>query len=245
MTCVICNGKNHKEIFGTQNFRLFRCENCRVVKTVGNFDDKQYDNKKELQLQKMQKEKFEKYAKDFAKSLPIKSGSLLDVGCGLGWFVKLANQIGFKAEGIDKGKGYIGVKKSWPLLYRGKPKKFSIITANHVIEHIDNPVKFLKQIKNHLKKDGWVQFSCPNFDSLMCWVFQEKWYGLVPHQHRFQYSPTSLKYLFKKNSFKIEKIIVNNLDYQVKGWKGIIFQCLLRIADITNTGDQVTIQARL
>lgn len=254
MTCIVCAGKNHKMLLEKENFFLWRCEGCGVVKTVGKFIDEQYDSVSEMETQfQEQKEKFEDYARRIAKLLPISKGRLLDIGCGLGWFVKLALQLGFQAEGIDSGKACISVGRSrlkintkLSTLSKFHPKyKFDIIVANHVIEHSDNPREFLRQIKNNLKKDGWVLISCPNFDSLMLWLFQERWYGLVPKQHRYQFSPKSLRFLLEKEGFKIERIVVNNLDYDPGGFKGIIFKLLLVIASVLNVGDQAVVLAKI
>lgn len=236
-----------------KEFSLLRCNNCGIVKTIAKFDDSQYESEQELEMQfKLQKNSFEQYARNVSWYFPIKSGRLLDVGCGLGWLVVLAKKMGFDAQGIDSGKACISVGKKYLKanaklveLCKYRPKeKFDLIVANHVLEHSNNPISFLEDVKRVLKRGGWVLIICPNFDSLMRWLFQERWYGLVPKQHRYQYSPKSLKYLLEKNGFKIHKMVVNNLDYQVKGWKGFVFNYLLKIATITNTGDQVIVLAK-
>ncbi len=252
MTCIIC-GENQKKLLEKENFSLWRCENCGVVKTVGKFDDTQYQSKKEIETQfRTQRIQFQDYAQRIFRLLPIQTGRFLDVGCGLGFLVKLANENGFLAYGIDSGKACIevGQKKlkvntHLSNLSSFRPKyKFDMVVANHVIEHSDDPGEFLQQVKRNLKPGGWVLISCPNFDSLMLWVFQERWYGLVPKQHRFQFSPKSLRFLFEKEGFKVEKVVVNDLDYQVPGLKGIIFSVLLEVAKHLNCGDQVIVLAK-
>lgn len=44
--------------------------------------------------------------------------------------------------------------------------KFNAILANHVLEHIDDPVSFLKHSKTWLKNDGIAFFTVPNASSL-------------------------------------------------------------------------------
>lgn len=261
MTCIICGGSNQKKLLEKKDFSLWRCENCGVVKTclpagmaVGKFDDTQYQSKKEIETQfRTQRIQFQDYAQRIFRLLPIQKGRLLDVGCGLGFLVKLANENGFLAYGIDSGKACIivgreklKVNTQFSNLSTFHPKnKFDMIVANHVIEHSNNPREFLRQVKRVLKPGGQVLISCPNFDSLMLWVFQERWYGLVPKQHRFQFSPKSLRFLLEKEGFKVEKVVVNDLDYQVSGWKGIIFSVLLEIAKLLNFGDQVIVLAKI
>lgn len=42
-------------------------------------------------------------------------------------------------------------------------KKFDVITMIHVIEHLKNPVNFLKKITNNLKKNGYIIIETPDF----------------------------------------------------------------------------------
>ena len=253
MLCKICNKDEYKCILMGYGYGLWKCGGCVVVMTVGKFDDSQYQSEKELEKQYIfQKELFEDCAKDIVKHFPITSGKLLDIGCGLGWLVNQAQKMGFNAIGIDSGKACIDVGKKYlhanikycSLENFKSQEKFDLITLNHVLEHIEHPNIFLSKTKSFLKENGYIIVACPNINSLMFKIFRQKWYGLVPNQHRFQYSPKSLKFLLEKTGFKIEKVIINNLDYQVKSFKGLIFNLILKIADITKTGDQVIIIAK-
>lgn len=253
MTCRVCIKDKYKCVLIGEGYGLWRCRSCGVVSTIGKFDDSQYQSKKELERQYiLQKELFEDCAKDIAKHFPITSGKLLDIGCGLGWLVIQAQKMGFDALGIDNGKACIDIGKKYlhanikfaSLENFKSREKFDIITLNHVLEHIEKPKTFLTKTKSFLNENGYLIIACPNIDSLMFKIFRQKWYGLVPNQHRFQYSPKSLKFLMGRTGFKTEKVVINNLDYRVLGFKGLIFNLILKIADITKTGDQTIIIAR-
>ena len=45
-------------------------------------------------------------------------------------------------------------------------KKFDIITAFDVIEHVLDPLNFLRKLKKKLKKNGIIFVYTPNIDSL-------------------------------------------------------------------------------
>lgn len=208
-------------------------------------------NEAEKQV-KTQETEFRWAAKNLLNLLPVTSGNLLDVGCGIGWVVDEANGRGFKALGIDSDFSYIHAGKKYlkcelivSSLEKFKTdKKFDVIVLKHILEHIVDPKGFLQKVRRLLKPNGVVVVSCPNMHSLMGRLFLEKWYGLVPMQHRWQYTQNNLPKVLEKNGFKVERVLLSNMWYKVPGWKGIIFAILLFIADITNSGDLVTVVAR-
>lgn len=70
--------------------------------------DEIYNSLEEAERQfSTQKIKFQKFARDLLDFLPLSSGKLLDVGCGLGWVVAEANKRGFAAIGIDQAKPFV------------------------------------------------------------------------------------------------------------------------------------------
>lgn len=207
-----------------------------------------YDDPKEAGKQLQHPENFKRYARDILQLLPIRQGRLLDVGCGLGWLVKEAASVGFTASGVDPsqtlvslGKKELGVNLTvtFPI-----NQKFDVVVAKHVLEHITEADQFLGKISHVLKPGGYFLTACPNNYSLMHWIFRDRWYGLCPSQHVWQFTPKSLSALLVRNGFKIDKVIVNSLDYQPGGVKQIVFWFLINLANLFRVGDQVVIICR-
>jgi 2-polyprenyl-3-methyl-5-hydroxy-6-metoxy-1,4-benzoquinol methylase len=85
-------------------------------------------------------------------------------------------------------------------------KKFDILFASQVVEHIDEPNIFFKKCNEVLKKDGILHIDVPNDRSLISClrkIFKNnKYYGAIrPPYHMRAYSSNSLKKLFLKNNF--------------------------------------------
>ncbi len=207
-----------------------------------------YDDPKEAKKQLQNPENFERYARELLKLLPVGKGLLLDVGCGLGWLVKEANSLGFRASGVDPSKTLVNLgKKELDVDLKitfPKNQKFDVVVAKHVLEHIFKIDKILRQIFYVLKPGGYFLVACPNNASLLHWLFGNRWYGLRPAQHVWQFTPKTLTALLKRNGFKIEKVIVNSLDYQPGGTKQIIFGFLTNLANLFQIGDQVVVICR-
>lgn len=181
----------------------------------------------------------------------VRRAKLLDVGCGLGWVVAEANQRGFNAIGIDPAGGYVEIGKKLlkvdlrrASLEKFEAKqKFDVVILKHILEHIEKPDLFLAKIHRLLKPSGLVVVACPNIKSLMFWLYRDRWYGLSPFQHVWQFTPETLSNLLSRNKFQVTKIKVGSLAYNTPGWKAIVFKTLVLIANLTGYGDQVFVLA--
>jgi 2-polyprenyl-3-methyl-5-hydroxy-6-metoxy-1,4-benzoquinol methylase len=112
------------------------------------------------------------------RHLPIPTGQrLLDVGCGAGWFLRIAKRLGAEVKGIEPSAVgaararlagldvYQGTLEDY-LQGEGRNDRFDVITANHVIEHAPNPVATLHSMRVLLAPGGKVWVAVPN---PTCW----------------------------------------------------------------------------
>ena len=87
-----------------------------------------------------------------------------------------------------------------------KGKKFDIITLNKVVEHVKDPVKFLKIVNRLLKLNAQIYIEVPDGPSAAAsknGKFSEEFF--VDHINIF--SKNSLKRLLSLSNFKIKKLI--------------------------------------
>ena len=108
------------------------------------------------------------------KKYSNKKKIILDYGCGVGINLDVLSKFG-KVFYYDKSRLAINyVKKNYSKkkffkninkLYKYK-KKFDLIVATDVIEHIKNDKKEIIKISNLLKKDGYILITVPAFQSL-------------------------------------------------------------------------------
>ncbi len=175
----------------------------------------------------------------FFKHFPLKSGRLLDVGCGDGVFLKEAQKTGFEVWGIDFDSKSIKVcQEKWGLknIFAMHPHefaefcekeglKFDVITFFEVFEHQDDPAGFLEIIKSMLKPGGYIAGSVPNRDSWMIKPVRKIYpkRDRPPH-HFLRFSKIALIYTFQ--SIGLKEVFVTSTPVKISDLTPI-FQTLL------------------
>lgn len=153
------------------------------------------------------------------------SGTLLDVGCGRGGFLKSALDHGFAVEGIDISERAIErvnnefqLNASVGTLERvvSSGKRFEIITLWHVLEHFANPFTSLEQIRLLLRDGGICALEVPNLHSLKFLTANNKWEGgNHPRYHRTFFTETTLRRALLKAGFS--RVMRVKRSYHVPG----------------------------
>ena len=97
---------------------------------------------------------------------------LLDVGCGTGHFIRaVADSSGWEAHGVEISPEAASYAKNelsldvrcGELMDAGYPDQFfDFIRVNNVIEHVRNPLWFIRECRRILRKGGRLYLSVPN-----------------------------------------------------------------------------------
>lgn len=164
----------------------------------------------------------------------LKKGKLLDVGCGLGWFVsmfktdKKIRAVGFEPseKSVERGTHELGITiHTGPFKEAFPENEFDVVTLWHVLEHIPNLDEMLKEIRRILKREGKLFLSVPNFESWQARWTGKNWVYLDIPRHIWQFSPQALQELLQKNGFVLQKTFRHSWEYGPYGW----FQSLLNL----------------
>ena len=83
---------------------------------------------------------------------------------------------------------------------------FDVVLCHHVIEHVDDPVGFIKGVNSIMKPNGVLVIGTPNFDSAMARRYGHRYRMLSDPTHISLFSDMSLRDLLIDNMFDIEKI---------------------------------------
>lgn len=137
------------------------------------------------------------------------SRELLDVGCGNGAFLKIANTLGYRAVGLEADEEAVAVAAAHGLsVEHGSvpdaplPKgSYNQITVSHVIEHLHSPKTAMSSLLSALRPGGRIWLQTPNVEAQGLAEFGRNWRGLEPPRHLWLFSPASLERLLLECGF--------------------------------------------
>jgi len=139
-------------------------------------------------------------------------GRLLDVGAGVGLFVRKAQAEGYDAQGLEISahaveKGIASLKvplACGDFLTTDIPAShFDIVTFWHVFEHLADPQAILEKVHRILQSSGMIVIAVPNFGSIQSTLFRSRWYHLDVPRHLFHYTPKTLGALLERSGFRV------------------------------------------
>ena len=151
----------------------------------------------------------------------LPQGRLLDVGCGTGAWLLTMRELGWQVEGLDFDENAVQMATlrgltvhTGSLEAQSFPDEcFDVVTLNHVIEHLPDPVATLAECRRILKKNGQLILSTPNSASLGHRIFKEHWRGLEPPRHLYLFGPASMNALLTLAGFTKFSIQTRNSGY--------------------------------
>ena len=143
------------------------------------------------------------------RRLPKAGGRLLDVGCGNGNFLRLAQAIGWQAEGVEPDPSAVAAARASGLdvrqggieLLEGISAAYDQLTLSHVIEHVHDPLALLNACCRLLKPGGMLYLETPNIDANGHSRFGAAWRGLEVPRHLLLFSHRALHGMLARAGF--------------------------------------------
>ena len=141
-----------------------------------------------------------------------RTGSLLDVGCGSGAFLKRMQQAGWQVMGTEpdpnaaarlRDRLQVSVFSSVEEV-RLRADRFDLITLSHVIEHVPDPIATLRELVGLLAPGGQLMLTTPNARSLGSKLFGSSWRGLEPPRHFNIFSPKSMVETVESSGLRVD-----------------------------------------
>lgn len=167
----------------------------------------------------------------------IPQGRLLDVGTGYGFFLALMHARGWEVMGLEaSSRGARYGKKRWGLQILARPwekvsfpeEEFDVVTAFYVIEHLPDPLAFLREVHRILRPGGMIVLRYPHTTPIKTILSLMRVKNRLYHLpfHLSDFSPQSMRRALAKAGFAQIKTVVGGFTcppYPAGQWAGIIF----------------------
>jgi 2-polyprenyl-3-methyl-5-hydroxy-6-metoxy-1,4-benzoquinol methylase len=139
-----------------------------------------------------------------------KTGNLLDIGSGTGYFAAYMKSKGWSASGIEisqSAREYsiskFGINVLDPAGISGiHDESVDCVTLWHVLEHLYNPDYWMTEIKRILKNSGQCLIALPNINSTDSAWFGPEWAALDVPRHLWHFSPETFKKYIHNHGFE-------------------------------------------
>lgn len=237
--CSLCGSENSFVKYTIENSEIRRCPDCTLMwldpmptdEELEKVYSKNYYENKELASDDAQKtygysdylsEKlykqigFQKIVNQIKSLLHAnnKKISLLELGCGLGFFLDVAQDAGFTVEGTEFNKyaiKWIADKYRFPVsskkLNDFEDNSYDVICMMDVIEHLRDPFDVINESHRVLKNGGILTFTTMECDSFISRLLGDRLEDIRKiHEHLFFFTKKSIKKSLKKSGFAVEKI---------------------------------------
>lgn len=211
-----------------EEFEIVKDENTGVLKTIPQPEqlDRYYETEDYLSHSDQSKSIFEK-CYQFAKQSNLKSkinlvrsvkpsGTVLDIGAGVGDFALALQENGYKVDGVEPNqiartvaanKG-IHLKETTSDL---SDHSYDVITMYHVLEHVPDIEKQKSELDRLLKKDGVLIIALPNHHSYDARFYKSYWAGYDAPRHLFHFNQLTVRKFFSPD-FVLERTVPLNWD---------------------------------
>ena len=179
----------------------------------------------------------------FLEEILGENKSILDIGSGTGVFVYVLRKLGFNAAGLEPNEGYanyslgefhIPVQIGF-IQDIEDSTRYDVITLNHVLEHLDDPLGTLQKIASLLKPGGFLAMGVPNAENIR--QDPKNRYHLA---HLYTFNPEILAYMGNKAGYNVFKQHIAPF----KGNIDLIFRktedSSLRVFTIANNYQKIT-----
>ena len=219
--CPSCGSEAHTKLFEKRGYTIVRCDECSLVFSnpqviadvvldeyrEGGSNDLWVDvltSPRQLELDRA------KFTEILDELEPYRrGGSLLDVGTSIGLFLHQAAERGWRGLGTEFGRRALAYARDelgveavdTPI--EELDGEYDVVSVLSVLEHVNEPRAFLREVRRLLKPGGATYLIVPNVDSLATRVLHDKAATFDGRNHLLYFSPRTLRDLLEREGFDV------------------------------------------
>lgn len=237
-SCPVCGSKQYRDVFFKDGGTYVKCTKCTMIYTNPVFKEaslKEFYTKVDSGQAKITVQEAPFYTEIYSLGLKattkfVKPGTILDVGCGSGFFLDIAKKKKWKTSGLELSPSDVAIaRRGGHQIYDDLiekvsfNEKFSAVTLWDVFEHIVDGATYLRRLAKLLAPGGVVFMQIPNSGSLAARILRDKCNMFHSLGHVNLYNPKTIQLIAEKNGFEIvylktviseAAVIENYLNYE-------------------------------
>lgn len=201
--CVVCGDRWLEPLPAYERAHLVRCRGCGLVfagrnptdaelaRNYGDYSRADYDSPITRRRYRELLDGFESYRE---------TNRILDMGCGIGFFLEEAKARGWDAHGSELEQRAVEINRAKGLncvlapidADTFEPGSFDVITAFEVVEHLRDPLAEAATIAQALRPGGLLYVTTPNFNALSRRLLRDRWSVIAYPEHLSYFTPATL-----------------------------------------------------
>jgi 2-polyprenyl-3-methyl-5-hydroxy-6-metoxy-1,4-benzoquinol methylase len=150
----------------------------------------------------------------------LKTGTILDIGSGTGYFSATMKRSGWDVKGIEISEkarkfsiSYFGLDVISPSeISTIKSESFDCITLWHVLEHFHDPFKYVSEITRMMKPEATCIIALPNSGSYDTEYYKQYWAAWDVPRHIWHFNTETFRLFCEKSGLQIREIKSMPLD---------------------------------
>ena len=236
ISCPICGSTKAKLWFEKDWFYYWRCNKCSMVYMNPRMNLAATHSFYNSNVNKIYNEtKFDKTSPSTEMDDQInygnlkllkqisgkENGMLLEIGSAKGFFLIKAKEAGFDVYGLELNQPNYEYSRN--ILgdcimdvdlfdVKFEDNKFDVVYMRDVIEHIANPLEFLKEINRITKPGGVIFLETHNIDSWINRSARENHTVIFGFEHPNHWSPKTLSLALQKTGYQVINVTHTSLD---------------------------------
>lgn len=233
--CPLCASRKFRNLWIKDGFTYVKCQNCKFVYLNPRLNEGAtvefylgawvdcYNRTKFFSSNDLDNKTNYRNLLEIARIM--KSGKLLEIGCGTGYLLQTArDEFGFDVFGVEMNSETSQFCReerqlnviTGTLEEAGFPENsFDVVYMRHVFEHIREPQQLLQEIYKIMRKGGLIVIEVPNVDGLIYKLVGGRHVCVFGFEHFNFFSEKSLRYAFEKIGFETIQIRMESLDFTV------------------------------
>lgn len=202
--CPLCDSEATRALPRYQHAHLLRCSGCSFVFAgrlptaaelaahYGGYGRNDTDSPITRRRYDELLDGFERYRR---------TNRILDMGCGIGYFLEQAAQRGWEVHGTEVGEEALEISRAKGIAMRPAPvcaddydaASFDVVSAFEVVEHVADPVAESRTLAGILRPGGLFYCTTPNFDSASRRVLGPAWSVISYPEHLGYFTSATLR----------------------------------------------------